>query len=84
MTSKDNNPFIADFQFFKSRFQKIHKETKLSSRSYADNVGKLAKLLSSKQTSKNTFENDLESSNNSSKNVGLQQKLLAKEMIAQT
>ena len=43
-----DNPFIADFQFFKSRFSKKQKESKIAIRTFADNLTKLAKYLKQK------------------------------------
>ena len=67
-----DSPFIADFQFFKSRFGKKQKETKVCVRTFADNLVKLAKFMKQKPS------DDIE------KSPTLPRKMLAKDMIDQT
>lgn len=66
-----DNPFIADFQFFKSRFSKKQKEAKVAIRAFADSLTKLAKYLKSKPSSSDDIE----------KSPGLGRKMLARDMI---
>ena len=78
--SKKDNPFIADFQFYKSRFQKNQKETKLKIRTYADNLERLAKVMAKKDKNSSEPLDDVDKSSNSN----FHKKLLARDMITQT
>ena len=66
-----DNPFIADFQFFKSRFSKKQKEAKVSIRTFADSLTKLAKLLKQKPNPSDDIE----------RSPGLSRKMLARDII---
>ena len=66
-----DNPFIADFQFFKSRFSKKQKEAKVSIRAFADSLTKLAKILKNKPSTSDDIE----------KSPSLSRKMLARAMI---
>ena len=66
-----DNPFIADFQFFKSRFTKEQKGCKITLRAFADSLTKLAKILKNKPSTQDDIE----------KSPSLSRKMLARDMI---
>lgn len=76
-----DNPFIADFQFFKSRFQKKYKEAKIASRAFADNLEKLARQMQKKDKISGEDSHDIEKHQS---NANLSRKILARDMIGQT
>ena len=46
----EDKPFIQDFTFFKSRFSKLQKESKLQIKNFKENVSKMDKLMAAKSS----------------------------------